>query len=408
MSNQNDNGGDNGEEENNGDTTIPAFDFTVWAADAGLNRKTTGAMRIEDFDNEHTLEVMNNEDIAHLGISRGQQGLLRRALANLSGSTFNVTATVSSQQVPPQMAGNSASGPSKTKGLSEGVSQAQNKTELENMAIMRSGLEYDNLFGGSGACNSMGAAAISSGIDGGNGANSGSTNQPNWYNPDPRQGLVVKARANKSLKIVDYLPAQARDRLQKKQRESMRMTLGNDGNYVLRVDDGQSQGQVNMGQWISANMRVMAHLMELGHLRRDDVEYYMAYTAYIGDLVERYEWFSIMEYDTQYREMQAEHGFMWGHIPTHLAVHILRARQPLGVNRGGGYGGGGGPRRPYGDSRGTPSSGHQSTNSRPDIRRMEPRAENNEQQVCRIFANRGSCPYGLACKFVHPPQPKPE
>ena len=66
----------------------------------------------------------------------------------------------------------------------------------------------------------------------------------------------------------------------------------------------QDPGQVYISwdEWSAANHCVLAHMLREGDLPRADVEYYLAYLTYIYELVPLYEWTSILEFDTCYRE----------------------------------------------------------------------------------------------------------
>ena len=57
--------------------------------------------------------------------------------------------------------------------------------------------------------------------------------------------------------------------------------------------------------------------------KAEGLVYYLAYTAMIADLASRYEWSSILEFDRKYRELQAEHGFLWGTQHAHPERHTL-------------------------------------------------------------------------------------
>jgi hypothetical protein len=50
----------------------------------------------------------------------------------------------------------------------------------------------------------------------------------------------------------------------------------------------------------------MGHLLSTGELKQQqDIELYMAYSVQINDMVDVYDWASILHFDTRYGEMQA-------------------------------------------------------------------------------------------------------
>ena len=114
------------------------------------------------------------------------------------------------------------------------------------------------------------------------------------------------------------------------------------------------------------NMRHLNHLLCTGQLPRADIEFYLAYTTKIHEFAEKYEWSSVLNYDYNYRELQAEHKFKWGTFSPHMELQLLvpkRAKQP-NVQSGG------------------PNNPSQSV-----------------REDCKSFKARGSCPFGATCKF---------
>jgi hypothetical protein len=80
-------------------------------------------------------------------------------------------------------------------------------------------------------------------------------------------------------------------------------------------------------QWISANCRIQATLIQTGKLAGSDILDYLAYTTKVGEMATRYTWSSVLAYDDQYRKSQAAYGFRWGSDSQHLAMVALRDRQ---------------------------------------------------------------------------------
>ena len=95
---------------------------------------------------------------------------------------------------------------------------------------------------------------------------------------------------------------------------------------------------------------------------------YLAYTAKVGDLANRYSWISVMLYDNEYRGLQAAYNFRWGSDIPHLTTVCLKERQP---------------------------SPKQSVKSPPGNKPLS-----KGKEICRQF-NRGSCSFGSKCIFSH-------
>ena len=141
----------------------------------------------------------------------------------------------------------------------------------------------------------------------------------------------------------------------------------------LRTDDS-AQVYLSMAEWGVANVRLMADLLAQGCLQRRDVEYYLAYTAYIYDLASQYEW-------QRYREIQAEYDHVWGQRAPHLEAELLMPRRQV----------------------------HQVVSKQDNRKRngnvggynARSMTSVDDNDLCRIFANTGQCPYGDRCKFRH-------
>ena len=142
---------------------------------------------------------------------------------------------------------------------------------------------------------------------------------------------------------------------------------------VLRAEDSHPYKGLTVGEWGGANMRLLNFLLQEHKLSRDKIEFYMAYTSQIMDFLEVYEWDSILEFDFSYRELQAEHCFVWGTFVPQLESKILVSRRGT---------------KPQNSNRPGPMTKHQK--KKPD---------------CRIFLAKGSCPFKEHCKFNHPTPP---
>jgi hypothetical protein len=59
---------------------------------------------------------------------------------------------------------------------------------------------------------------------------------------------------------------------------------------------------VTPAQFIAANARIMATLIESGRLADTEVLDYLAYTAKVGEMATRYTWGSVLLYDDHYRQ----------------------------------------------------------------------------------------------------------
>ena len=78
--------------------------------------------------------------------------------------------------------------------------------------------------------------------------------------------------------------------------------------------------------------------MRSGSLRSADVEFYLSYTTQIYDFASKYDWESLLDFDYQYRERQAEHSFVWGAMTTHMELQLLKPKVKFHSYRDQGFG----------------------------------------------------------------------
>lgn len=182
---------------------------------------------------------------------------------------------------------------------------------------------------------------------------------------DPRSMLTVKAKQTKAIHINQFLQEGARRRRQNYKRDIIVDT----GSGCLRSEDtSHPYAHITIAEWGAANCRLMNHLLTTGLLQRTDIEFYLAYTTKIFDLAEKYEWSSILEYDYQYRELQAEHGFSWGISNPHMELQVLVPRTKLAHEQ----------------------------------KHAQGRRKQTEQEECKLFLAHGYCRFGDKCRYKHP------
>lgn len=169
--------------------------------------------------------------------------------------------------------------------------------------------------------------------------------------------------------IVDFVPGVVNVK--------ERFTLpGADGRVIFESGPKRPKLEaVSPCQWGAANARIMHKLMLDGILNGDGVQKYLAYTVKICQLGERFMWETVLQYDRQYRELQATLKFEWGVDCPHLHQVALREK-PV--------------------SKFTPDSIKKS--------RSNPRQKivdrNSGKEVC-IQYNTHNCPRGESCQYAH-------
>lgn len=189
---------------------------------------------------------------------------------------------------------------------------------------------------------------------------------------DPRCTLTVKAKSKKAVHISQFLHEGAKRRRQNMGRNVIIDTqAGGDkqDHLILHSDDQHPYAHITIAEWGAANCRVLNYLLQEGQIKRSDIEYYLAYTATINDFAEKYEWHSILAYDYEYRELQAEYGFNWGVTNPHLETQMLVPRKKVNPN----------------------------LSYKPSNAKRQP----SEAEVCKLWLAHGQCRFGDKCRYRH-------
>jgi len=183
---------------------------------------------------------------------------------------------------------------------------------------------------------------------------------------DPTAFLNTRRPGEPALRIVDFINTC-------NWQQEQEVELG--GGVAIRLPRQKPRlDSVSPAQWIAANARIMATMLETGRLSASGTMDYLAYTAKVGEMAARYSWTSVLLYDDQYRQNQAAYNFRWGSDSQHLALVALRERTT--DDRG---------KRP------------------PPPRTKHPQAGvvgRSGKQICQQW-NRGRCHFEPNCQFEH-------
>lgn len=314
--------GTEGDEEGTGE--FETFNFDDWANGLGLKRPVTQTLRNEDLTTKETLLLLEPKDLKELGMSVGTIKLLQREIEQWK---------LGSKE--PQAAADAS--------IEKDVSDLEENTDI----LKGAGKTFDVLFGASPPPPATGKTEI-------------------FGQMDPRTILTLKSQTNKAIHITQFLTEKSKRRRQNKRKEFiLKSGTSNPETLILKADDEHPYLGIYMEEWGAANMRLVNHLLATKKLRREDIEFYLAYTTKIYELAEKYEWNSVLNYDYAYRELQAEHQFQWGTFSPSMELQLLVPKRTQQINKPG------------------PQTSAQ-------------------VEDCKIFKAKGSCPFGASCRYRHP------
>ena len=175
------------------------------------------------------------------------------------------------------------------------------------------------------------------------------------------------------------------------------ITSRSDGSFEVKP---QSFGKritldkVSVSQWVEANTLIMNQLCCQGVSGQS----YMGYTVMISQLMQKYDWLSVLLFDREYRKMQANLGFEWGTDQSHLRDVLLL---PMPPKEGKGAHDSGGQHQPSGVKTGKfqQKNKQQHKQSQGSGAGSGAKDEETKFKLCMYF-NEGKCTRRI-CPFKH-------
>lgn len=198
------------------------------------------------------------------------------------------------------------------------------------------------------------------------------TSAPTHTYSDPLMYLSTKGLSKKYYDISDFIPGFLTPR-------QMVVAQGSEGHLIYdSVPQKPSLQKVTQAQWAAASAKILAQLMDDGKLVSvRHIKEYLAYTVKIAELGNRFDWTSVLQYDRNYRELQATTEMPWGSDTPHL--HSLHLREKVVPD-------------------------YKNLNkAKYDVKGKKAQAPidpKNGRQICLKF-NSGKCPHGTNCIYSH-------
>ena len=287
----------------------------AWAIEHKLSRKTTGILRKDECDKVESLRLLTSSDVNRMDIPIGQLRLFRLALRAL-GNPIKV------DDLAEEKGRGSVAEPLEEE---QGAGGGEVIPDVNEQILDEAGDHLAQLLRQDPQEEAPGQAAATE-MTKPVALPKRAVRTMTYAQYDPLMHLTVKSSKRKALQIEQFLPEQVRARVNRKKKEQLTFTTTPLGGLTLKKDEPGTI-YVTVAEWNGANMRLCSHMLKNGLIKESELIYYMAYTAMIADLTGRYEWASVLEYDVRYRELQAEHNFLWGTPHPHTEMHMLTPRR---------------------------------------------------------------------------------
>ena len=353
-----------GEVNSDNQDSAASFSFDRWAETNGLLKNTLKKLQKEDLVSQEAHLLLEPSDISELGLTLGQKRLVSKAVLDLKNIRSNVA---SSPERAPDVAVTDAP---VTPGVAEPLpSTPVTIRDIRNMKqLCEAGNSLDNLF-----------RQLTANVDNHDLQTTrrcaSESDAITLCSSDPRTMLTVKSSSKKALHIHNFLSEAARRRLKNKKRDVVLTRDGGDGTLVFRdsTDDTNPYYGISVAEWSAANCRLLNQLLITGDLKRQDIEFYLAYTAAVMDFVNNFEWHNVLDFDFNYREQQACHSFQWGYINPMMKMQYL-----------------------------APKSSNEK-HSKSGKQQQSYRQQKPTEECKQWKANNGVCAFGSRCRYLHVP-----
>ena len=335
------------------------------------------------FDSLESLSLMAPEDVQSARIPVGQRRLLLYIAKSLisGGQQQKSTTAVGTGAGPSSQTHGSnptlaisqpASTPTSTStATASTMGGTTTNTDVYQHTLLNSLISQQSQLAGSHS----GATAQSTEIrdsSSSSGLGASVSSQPTWQDPQIHIATATGKSNSPHYDICDFVPHTVEEEL----------VIGGQGEQQVVVKSGPKKPKLenlSLSKWSIANLSILYKLTSEGKLVGPAHMDYLSYTTKIYQLVQKCSLSSVLQYDREYRQLQASMGFRWGTDVQHLHMLHLQTRDkqvksiPQFQNQKRGAGSG------------------QSARSKGD---------NRETGICRNYNSDKGCSY-QKCKFLH-------
>ena len=261
---------------------------------AGMKPASMQKLAEDDFDTISAIKAMTDDDVRSVNLTRGQTRLLESRIKALNKPAVSASDNGTPVETTPPGNASIQNGPGSSTQQIDNPSLSNN-AELQRLLAQldANGTLGDSIFGG----NSTGVL-------------------------DPHD---KRHPGSKALLIPDYVTQPDRGGHDGEETE---VCDRGDTKLVIRAKRQKPRVEnVTLGQWISANARIMCQLISEDKLSsKESLLDYLQYIQDFGDYAQVCEHSSLMIYDQEFRKKQATKGTSWGTNDIHLSTFYLQRR----------------------------------------------------------------------------------
>jgi hypothetical protein len=137
---------------------------------------------------------------------------------------------------------------------------------------------------------------------------------------DPQVYLAAAAQGRlpvNSFEIVDFVSSGVEEEI---------IMLGDNTQLVISVPSRPKLESIYIHVWSIANLATMCKLVGEGKIDGTGIFDYVSYSTKLYQLFQRLEKSSVLQYDREYRRMQATYSYIWGTDYPHMQTVQLLPR----------------------------------------------------------------------------------
>ena len=320
------------------------------------------------FDSIPALSLVEQEDLKSLKIPVGQRRLILHITKSLKNDDSHDGTTETSSGTSKEGTSNPGASGSQTAGNDNVAQQSplQQQPDLYQHTLLNTLLaQQAQLAAAQGPRLTLPSTHQTTAMPSATGLT-----QPSWQDPQVHIATATGKSSSAFYDICDFVPTAVEEE----------MVIGGQGEQQIVVKSGPKKPKLEnltLSQWSIANLGILYKLVGEGKLVGQGLMDYLSYTTKVYQLVQKCSLTSVLLYDREYRQLQANMGFRWGTDVQHLHTLHLQSRDKQ------------------------TSQGYTANQKKGTIPPQGPkRGGRQESDLCRNFNTAKGCSF-QKCKFRH-------